>query len=90
MLQVLLLHHQILHAQHILLQVPPQVKLQKTATGKSVKTKNSTNRERGSVLTTMDKIATCFEAAGNKSTDSGGLLSMMLLMQQQMSQQQQM
>ena len=38
----------------------------------------------------MDKIATCFEASGNDSTDSGGPLSMMLLMQQQMSQQQQM
>ena len=38
----------------------------------------------------MDKIATCFEASGNDSTDSGGPLSMMLLMQQQMSQQQEM
>ena len=38
----------------------------------------------------MDKIATCFEASRNDSTDSGGPLSMMLLMQQQMSQQQQM
>ena len=46
--------------------------------GKSVKTTNSTNRERGSVLKTMDKIATCSEDTGNESTDSGGYLSMML------------
>ena len=38
----------------------------------------------------MDNIATCCEASGNESTDSGGPLSMLLLMQQQMSQQQQM
>ncbi len=52
--------------------------------------KNSTNRETGSVLKTMEKIATSFATSGNDSTDSGGPLSMMLLMQQQMSQQQQM
>ena len=38
----------------------------------------------------MDKIGTCFEAAGSESADSGGLISMMLLMQLHMSQQQQM
>jgi len=54
----------------------------KAIPGKSVKTKNSTNRWRGSISKTMDKIATCFEGAGNKSVDLGGQLSMMLMMQQ--------
>ena len=38
----------------------------------------------------MDKIATCFEASGNESTESDGSLSIMLLMQQQTSQKHQM
>ena len=62
----------------------------KTKSGKSVKTKNSTNWKSGSVSKAMDRIATCFEGGRYESVESGGQLSLLVVMQPQKSQQQKM
>lgn len=61
----------------------------KNTSGKSVSTKNSRDHERGSVLNTMERIASCSEGEWNGGGDSGGQLSILVMMQQQQMSQQQ-
>ena len=49
----------------------------------SAKTKNSSNKDRGSVLKTLDKIATSFDNDGDVGAKAGGQLAMLMMMQQQ-------
>ena len=49
----------------------------------SAKGNNSSNKERGSFLTTLDKIATSFDTDGDVGAKAGGQLAMLMMMQQQ-------
>jgi hypothetical protein len=53
------------------------------------KTKNSSNKERGSVLKTMDRIASSFENGVGDGGESVAQISMMMMMQQQSQAQMQ-
>ena len=65
-------YHQIVHN----LQILSQVKSYKNAKpGKSVKSIHSIILERGTVLKTMDKIATCFEGDGDENVNQRDISS---------------
>jgi hypothetical protein len=62
----------------------PTTSKNSVSSGKSGgKTKNSSNKERGSVLKTMDRIASSFEHGVGDGAESAAQFGMMMMMQQQ-------